>query len=319
MDPINGNPQKWAQNCFYMCTYAIITQTIIATVVPLFLGGKVSRGNKGEGDMVVEMGASEEGSSNIIGKVLTVVRFLIMLCVYCGAIAIVCSAYSIKHPKGDEFTPPLSPTMQCVVNLTTQYFLIYFFLWVFITIEDFSGWKGLNFVRDVLETTKSTVQFAPMLCVLFLITRIRALQISKNRGSPQGWAQDGMYLASWAVLVQFLMCLLMPIFTRKPYHTDSLDGTSVADKEPISNPIGAWTVTIIRYLALLALFGGVIAVVDEEGEAKVEPLAPFTEVRLGSVRTEQVLFLEGGLVSGGVSHRIAQHSELALAAEPPLL
>ena len=22
MDPISGNPQKWAQNCFYACTYA---------------------------------------------------------------------------------------------------------------------------------------------------------------------------------------------------------------------------------------------------------------------------------------------------------
>merc|ERR1719240_2578189 len=28
MDPINGNPQKWAQNCFFMCTYALLAQTI---------------------------------------------------------------------------------------------------------------------------------------------------------------------------------------------------------------------------------------------------------------------------------------------------
>merc|ERR1719253_2044841 len=25
MDPVNGNPQPWAQNCFYACTYAILT------------------------------------------------------------------------------------------------------------------------------------------------------------------------------------------------------------------------------------------------------------------------------------------------------
>merc|ERR1719313_2782185 len=167
----------------------------------------------------------------------------------------------IEHPQGAHLTPPLSPTMQCVVNLTTQYFLIYFFLWVFITIEDLSGWKGLEFARDVLETTKATVQFAPMLCVLFIITRMRALQISNNKGAPQGWAQDGMYLASWSVLVQFLLCLLMPVFTRKVYKTDSLDGSSHAEGGEISNPIGAWIVTIIRYLALIALFGGVIAVI----------------------------------------------------------
>merc|ERR1719265_2699996 len=242
MDPINGNPQKWAQNCFYMTTYAIVTQTILSVAVPLVLGGTVKKGEKGEGDMEYDMG---EGSSTWVAKGLTVFRFIIMLCVYAGAIAIVCSAYTIEHPQGAHLTPPLSPTMQCVVNLTTQYFLIYFFLWVFITIEDFSGWQGLSFARDVLETTKATVQFAPMLCVLFLITRIRALQISDNKGSPQGWAQDGMYLASWSVLVQFLMCLLMPVFTRKVYKTDSLDGSSTGREgdSQISNPIGAWIVT----------------------------------------------------------------------------
>merc|ERR1719421_1608909 len=26
MDPVNGNPQKWAQNCFFMCTYALLAQ-----------------------------------------------------------------------------------------------------------------------------------------------------------------------------------------------------------------------------------------------------------------------------------------------------
>merc|ERR1719201_293679 len=43
MDPIGGNPQKWAQNCFYCCTYALVTQTIVAISVPLVLGGKVEK------------------------------------------------------------------------------------------------------------------------------------------------------------------------------------------------------------------------------------------------------------------------------------
>merc|ERR1719247_4064590 len=70
-----------------------------------------------------------------------------------------------------------------------------------------------------------------------------------------------MYMASWSLLVQFLMCLIMPIFTGKTYTTDSLDGSKTADKEPISNPIGAWIVTITRYLALIGLYAGVILVV----------------------------------------------------------
>ena len=36
------------------------------------------------------------------------------------------------------------------------------------------------------------MQFAPMLAVLFIATRMRALQMTDNKGSPQGWVQDGM-------------------------------------------------------------------------------------------------------------------------------
>merc|ERR1719240_2561587 len=72
-----------------------------------------------------------------------------------------------------------------------------------------------------------------------------------------------MYLASWALLIQFLMCLILPIFTGKKYQTDSLDGKTKADAAPLSNPVGAWIVTVLRYLALICLFGGVITVVGD--------------------------------------------------------
>ena len=28
MDPINGSPQRWAQNCFYMCAYALLATAV---------------------------------------------------------------------------------------------------------------------------------------------------------------------------------------------------------------------------------------------------------------------------------------------------
>ncbi len=41
-----------------------------------------------------------------------------------------------------------------------------------------------------------------MLSVLFIGLRMRALQITNQKGAPQGWAQQGMFLATYAVLVQ---------------------------------------------------------------------------------------------------------------------
>jgi hypothetical protein len=256
MDPVHGNPQRWAQNCFYACTYALMAQTVTAIIVPLVLNGKVKKG-KTDGDLYYEV----EGGGGGLAKGLTILRFLLMLFVYGGTIAVVCSVFTIQHPDGKELTPPLSPTMQCVLNLAFPYFLIYALLWIFITVEDFTDSSGgaVEAARDAIESAKSTVQFAPMLSVLFIATRMRALQITENRGAPQGWVQDGMYLASWSVLVQFLMCLVLPVFTGKKFVPDSMDGP--ANNEEMSNPIGAWVVTVVRYTAMLALLGGVTTVI----------------------------------------------------------
>merc|ERR1719398_487711 len=160
---------------------------------------------------------------------MTAFRFLIMLFVYACAVAVVCSVFTIQHPDCKELTPPLSPTMQCVLNLAFQYFLIYALLWIFITLEDFTSFE-LTSAKQAIETAKSTVAFAPMIAVLFICTRMRALQMTDNKGAPQGWVQDGMYLATWSILIQFLMCLLMPLFTGTPYTPDSLDGSTKPEK-----------------------------------------------------------------------------------------
>merc|ERR1719146_351685 len=133
MDPVNGNPQRWAQNCFYVCTYALICQTCVAIFVPLVVGGEAVNNMWG----------------GYFAKALTAVRFFIMICVYSCALAVVCAVFTMEHPDGKELTPPVSPTMQCVINL--------------------------SFLKDAIETAKTTVQFAPMLCVLFIATRMRAL------------------------------------------------------------------------------------------------------------------------------------------------
>jgi hypothetical protein len=196
-----------------------------------------------------------------------VFRFLLMLTQYSCTLAVVCSVFTIKHPDGKELTPPVSPTMQCVLNLTFQFFFIYLLLWIYYTIEDFAGldMSILATAKDAIESAKATVQFAPMLSVLFVATRMRALQLTQNRGAPQVWVQDGMYLASWAVLIQFLMCLLMPICTGRKFAPDTLVFSQKTKDHDINatpgGKIGAITVTVLRYAALLALFVGVVMVI----------------------------------------------------------
>jgi len=281
MDPVTGNPQAWAQNCFYACTYALLTQTLLAVVLPLCLNDvtvtKPSKDNKlPEGDMQIDTPGQP-----MLAKVLAVGRWLIMLSIYAGAIAVVCSVFTQEHPDADKgvATPPLSPTMHCVTNFAFQYFFIYGLVWVFYTVKNFSQWDGLDKINDAVESAKSTVAFAPMLCVLFIATRMRALQITDNEGAPQKYVQDGMYLATWAVIIQFTMCLVMPLITGAKYEADSLDGKQV-EHNTVQNYYGALTVTILRWAAVIFMLGGLTTVI-----AGVFLMTPENANGRGSIRS----------------------------------
>jgi len=95
MDPVNGAPQKWAQNCFYMCTYATAAQVIISVAVTLVLSGTSTPNKDVEGDMVFKV------ENKALGTVLSIGRYLIMFCIYVGFSCVIYSIFTIQHPKGD--------------------------------------------------------------------------------------------------------------------------------------------------------------------------------------------------------------------------
>merc|ERR1719399_2206350 len=64
--------------------------------------------------------------------------------------------------------------MQCVISLTIQYMLIYTALALCRTAADSFGMKYDNIpLEKILQTAALTVNFAPMLAVLFLACRMR--------------------------------------------------------------------------------------------------------------------------------------------------
>jgi hypothetical protein len=249
MDPINGNPQKWAQNCFFMCTYALLAQTICSVAVPLVLQGDVKPG-KVEGDMEYEV------ENKGLGTILVLGRYVMMICIYVGVGCIIYSIFTIVHPKGPEYTIPISPTMQCVINLTFQFFFVYIWIWVAITVKEFTGFEW-DLMTQTMENCKGVVMFCPMLSILFVGTRMYALQITDSKGAPQGWCQDGMYMATWSLLIQFTMILITPCATGVPAQVDE-DGNI---KWAPENPILFYCIVAIRILGFCLLYGGIITVI----------------------------------------------------------
>merc|ERR1719191_198099 len=117
--------------------------------------------------------------------------------------------------------------MQCVINLCIQYFAVYTALAVLRTANQFHANRFLG-LQQVCETAAMTVTYAPMLCVLFLGTRMRAIQLSQGETEkydlPQPFVKTAMQVCAWAVLAQVLLVLAIPIFTGETAVTTDEDG-----------------------------------------------------------------------------------------------
>merc|ERR1719420_1538977 len=81
--------------------------------------------------------------------------------------------------KAKEKVAPPSTTLQCILNLTIQYFVLYTLLQVLRTVNQFSGDMMLGW-QKIVETGCTTVTYAPALCVLFLGCRMRAIQLAQG-------------------------------------------------------------------------------------------------------------------------------------------
>jgi hypothetical protein len=249
IDPVNGNPQKWAQNCFYMCAYAVLAQLIMLMAIPLVLDGKLNKGST-EGDVTFDL------PNPTMMAVLSAMRYAVMLAMYGGFTAVIYSVCVIENPNGP--TPAVSPAMQCVMNLTIQFFFVYLMLWVFLTVKQFTSGMDdfMNIAIPTLDSARATVQFCPMLSILFVGLRMRALQITDQKGAPQGFAQQGMFLCTFSLMAQVLMVLLLPLFTGGAPKMDA-DGNVKSE----GSGMMAYVLVAMRYTCFLALYGGVITVV----------------------------------------------------------
>merc|ERR1719453_2617814 len=182
-----------------------------------------------------------------------------MVCFYGGAVGVAYSIFTFEAPGGAAATLPVSPTVSCVVNLCVQYFLIFLALNIMVTMTELSGGSvRLEEYRmfAALNAAKATVAFAPMLSILFVTTRMYALLITDKKGAPQAWVQDGMFLATWSLLISFLMCLATGLIMDE-VETDE-DGNVV---NKFSNKYVAMAVTGVRYLTMLLLYGGICMVI----------------------------------------------------------
>lgn len=266
-------PQAWAQYCFYACTVSVWTVTLVVVLVPFLFGIKPKPGQF-EGDVSFETYSESQLTA---AKILAYVRWIAMAALYIGFTAVIISTLTIEHPKGPEHTPPLAPAMLCVTDLTLQYFTVYLLIWIVITLRQFSSRGDKPAEKDTflkaLMAAKESVSAAPMLAVLFLGARMRALQITNNKGAPQGWAQDCMFLCTASVNIQAILAVVM----------EFLDSRNQDGPFENSGKNSAAIVAVFKFILMLIMHGGGLTVI-----VSVFMITPETATGRGSVLMDKV-------------------------------
>eukprot|EP00927_Polykrikos_kofoidii_P068184 TRINITY_DN63555_c0_g1_i1.p1 TRINITY_DN63555_c0_g1~~TRINITY_DN63555_c0_g1_i1.p1 ORF type:complete len:606 (+),score=58.95 TRINITY_DN63555_c0_g1_i1:47-1864(+) len=105
----------------------------------------------------------------------------------------------------DHVLLPISLPMRCVINLITQFFLVYALLFVVQALAVLGVHRAVN-VQKSLIIVAETVYFVPMLCVLFVATRMRSVQLARGVSTdvvdlPQLWVRVSMVICTWTMAV----------------------------------------------------------------------------------------------------------------------
>merc|ERR1719327_1873885 len=198
-----GNPPVYVQTAMYCCTYSVLAMTLVVCIIPIFTGKVIGVDIK-TGDIKDDAKPFEQP---IIAGCFTALKFLIMIGLYIGALVVVYGIINFEPPKGTwpgDVIPPVSPAVQCVMILSCQYFLVYGGIQICKSVEEWLSFQNewLHTLKEASSTATLSMNFAPMLAVLFIGARMRALQMDPVSGAPQKWAQNCFFMCTYAVLAQ---------------------------------------------------------------------------------------------------------------------
>merc|ERR1719271_1640763 len=141
--------------------------------------------------------------------------------------------------------------MQCILNLTLQYFVIYTALGITRTVLDFQGKDHKQSDMAIaLKHASDTMFYAPMVCMMFVGFRMRVLQLTKGQGAPQEWVQFSMHAVTYSILATTVMVLVVPIFTPSGSLEIEETGEVKADSKanPFESPLLQAVFNVLRYL-----------------------------------------------------------------------
>jgi len=229
------------ETSMYLCSFVLLVQVALAIVTPFITAAelKVVPGRIDVVDFVTER--------TKLFLLMSIIRWVCMAALYIG-IGVICTYLWRQH---DE------PSWAVLVtHLSTYFFLVYLVLWGAITVRQLNGGGMTSGIRT-LTNAKDTVALCPMLAILFLESWVSArcmTDTNGQHGQPQGFAQDYMFVASYAMLVQIILCLISGLIWTLP------KDSKVMRVCPSIVRSGVSAVSFLFYLSMVVVYTSILLV-----------------------------------------------------------
>jgi hypothetical protein len=245
-------PQMWVQNCMYALTFAVLASTLLVLVMPLVTGKPLALK---EGSCDLEQPVAVEGGSKMVFLGLTASRYLILLGLYGGLAGVIYGICTYLPPGATDLNklPPPAPAVMCTMILAVVFFSTQL---VIALCNSYAEFTGVEFpkVIGLMNAACTTVEFAPMLAILFLAARMRALQ---HDGQPQPWAQNCMYYATYSMMMTTALSIAVPLALGGSMKTDPITKESTFE---VPNPMLGFVLLALRYACMIGFYGGAVGV-----------------------------------------------------------
>lgn len=255
-------PQWWTRLGMLVCTWSVLIWTLVVLLARSIYGD------------AWEASAKTPGPLNL-SKVLHMVRKCILVVTYVGFTTMCVGCLTMQGPKelwGEAGGPRVSPAVLCTMILTVMYFAVYLCLACMRLINQVAQ-RSADFkaLPDSLVAAKTSLACVPMLCLLFIVARLRALQLDPVHGNPKTWVQGFFYVCTVCVIVQAVMFLLQSFGIGVTAPPASIKQGSLRMAEPSFHRVDKFdtmkmSLNVLVHVSLIPIFYGMYIQTRDDGK-----------------------------------------------------
>eukprot|EP00747_Dinoflagellata_sp_TGD_P000759 gnl/TRDRNA2_/TRDRNA2_101004_c0_seq1.p1 gnl/TRDRNA2_/TRDRNA2_101004_c0~~gnl/TRDRNA2_/TRDRNA2_101004_c0_seq1.p1 ORF type:complete len:551 (-),score=86.20 gnl/TRDRNA2_/TRDRNA2_101004_c0_seq1:56-1708(-) len=267
-------PEPWAQIAMFVTTGAIAAQAALALYKPHLVDNddEIPEPPHKDGDEAAGPRIQEDPEVPLEDRLSSIGWWLTMGCLYVGITATLVSVFTMEaNPVGVLWpedngqaggSAPISTAMRCVMLVTVLYFSVFLCLMVHRVATQATRRSAVDLNEDrkrmqVVNRVISSLAFVPMLCVMMIAVRLRAMQLHIR--DPQLWAQVAMYIATVSVTIMVLasagIMAVSPGVDLEECKEEVGEVTSVAGK------VCAIILLTLRYAAAACMYGAMAALI----------------------------------------------------------